>query len=139
MSPTANGRFVAAALSAVGRRFQAGARGPHSFDCSGLVIWAAREAGLDLGDHRGFMPGSPTTAAAFEQVFRDRFEPGDGSLGDVAAIQLGNWPRPRHCAIVLPDGELVHVDQRQGVEIIRADSLPGTVLSYHRLRWQLSP
>jgi cell wall-associated NlpC family hydrolase len=39
---------VQAALSKVGASYSYGATGPSSFDCSGLVMWAFRQAGVSL-------------------------------------------------------------------------------------------
>jgi peptidoglycan DL-endopeptidase CwlO len=49
--PPASGRAaeaVRAALSRLGRPYVWGATGPDRFDCSGLVQWAYRHAGIDL-------------------------------------------------------------------------------------------
>jgi len=40
--------IVEAARAALGRPYRAGAAGPDAFDCSGLVVWAARAAGQAL-------------------------------------------------------------------------------------------
>ncbi len=40
---------VKAALSKLGRPYVWGAKGPSSFDCSGLTQWAWRQAGVNLG------------------------------------------------------------------------------------------
>jgi cell wall-associated NlpC family hydrolase len=42
------GRMLRAALSKQGRPYVWGATGPDSFDCSGLVVWAWRQAGYRL-------------------------------------------------------------------------------------------
>jgi len=50
MPPASGGAAaaVAAALSRLGRPYVWGATGPDRFDCSGLVQWAYRQAGIDL-------------------------------------------------------------------------------------------
>ena len=40
--------FIRAALSARGKPYVAGASGPNSFDCSGLVSWAAAQVGVSF-------------------------------------------------------------------------------------------
>lgn len=60
-----------AVRAALGRPYEAGAAGPDSFDCSGLVVWAAAAAGIDL-------PRS--SYAQYETgiaVERDELAPGD--------------------------------------------------------------
>jgi cell wall-associated NlpC family hydrolase len=50
-APTASSKGAAAvqaALSKVGASYSYGASGPSSFDCSGLVMWAFRQAGVSL-------------------------------------------------------------------------------------------
>jgi peptidoglycan DL-endopeptidase CwlO len=48
-APSAKGQSaVAAALSKVGSPYRYGAAGPNSFDCSGLVMWALRQAGVSV-------------------------------------------------------------------------------------------
>ena len=41
-------RFVQAALAQAGKPYRGGGHGPSSFDCSGLVMWAARQVGVDF-------------------------------------------------------------------------------------------
>ncbi|GAA0617389.1 C40 family peptidase [Streptomyces crystallinus] len=40
--------YVAVALQQVGKPYEWGATGPHSFDCSGLIVYAWRRTGYDL-------------------------------------------------------------------------------------------
>lgn len=42
-------RAVKAALAQLGKPYVWGSKGPNSFDCSGLVQWAYRQAGVQLG------------------------------------------------------------------------------------------
>jgi cell wall-associated NlpC family hydrolase len=63
-APTGNAASaVQAALSKVGAPYSYGATGPSSFDCSGLVMWAFKQAGVSL-PHSSFAQygmGSPVT------------------------------------------------------------------------------
>ena len=40
---------VKAALTKLGTPYVWGAKGPNNFDCSGLTLWAYRQAGITLG------------------------------------------------------------------------------------------
>lgn len=42
-------RAVQAALAQLGKPYVWGSKGPNSFDCSGLIQWAYRQAGVNLG------------------------------------------------------------------------------------------
>ncbi len=81
-----------AVRAAVGRPYEAGAAGPDSFDCSGLVVWAAAAAGID-------MPRS--SFAQYETgvaVARRELAPGDLVFFDT------NGPGPSDVGIVVgPD------------------------------------
>jgi cell wall-associated NlpC family hydrolase len=46
MTPAEIRAFLTAALSRVGKPYVWGAAGPDAFDCSGLVQWSMRQAGL---------------------------------------------------------------------------------------------
>ena len=75
---------VAAALSKVGASYSYGAVGPSSFDCSGLVMWAFRQAGITL-PHSSFAQygmGTPVTAIqAGDLVFFNTAGPGASDVG----------------------------------------------------------
>lgn len=45
--------IVQSALSKVGKRYIWGAKGPNSFDCSGLAFWAHKQAGITIGGASG--------------------------------------------------------------------------------------
>jgi len=67
-------RFVDIAVAQTGKPYVWGAEGPNAFDCSGLINYALRQAGVD--DAR-------TTAAGYQarfagsRVSRDQLKPGD--------------------------------------------------------------
>ena len=42
--------YLSALRRAVGAPYRYGGNGPDSFDCSGVVLWAMREAGVDVHD-----------------------------------------------------------------------------------------
>ncbi|WP_053640502.1 MULTISPECIES: NlpC/P60 family protein [unclassified Streptomyces] len=84
---------VAAARSAVGRPYVWGATGPSAFDCSGLMVWSYRQAGIGL----------PRTSAAQRyagrQVPLSQARPGDlvTYRGDAS-----------HVAIYVGNGQVIH-------------------------------
>jgi cell wall-associated NlpC family hydrolase len=82
-----------AVRAAVGRPYGAGASGPESFDCSGLVRWAARRAGLDLprSSFAQYDVGTPVPRAALapgDLVFFDTNGPGPSDVGVVIGDDL---------------------------------------------------
>jgi peptidoglycan DL-endopeptidase CwlO len=86
------------ALGKVGAPYRYGASGPNAFDCSGLVSWAFKNAGVSL----------PRTSRAMSQVgtpvSRDDLQPGD----------LVFFYRPvSHVAIYIGDGKVVHASTRK--------------------------
>jgi cell wall-associated NlpC family hydrolase len=62
---------VAAALSRVGDTYVWGGSGPTDFDCSGLVMWAYAQAGLDLPHFSGAQYSDST------HISMSQLEPGD--------------------------------------------------------------
>jgi len=64
-------RAVAAAMSKLGRPYVWGASGPNSFDCSGLVQWAYRQAGVSTAHYTGAFWN------AYRHVNYNQLQPGD--------------------------------------------------------------
>ena len=86
------------AMSKIGAPYRYGAAGPNAFDCSGLVNWAFKNAGVTL----------PRTSRAMSQVgtpvARADLQPGD----------LVFFYRPvSHVAIYIGDGKVVHASNRR--------------------------
>ena len=78
--------LVSAARRALGRPYAAGADGPDRFDCSGLVVWAGRAAGIELprSSFRQFEQGRAVRRAdiaAGDLVFFDTNGPGPSDVG----------------------------------------------------------
>jgi peptidoglycan DL-endopeptidase CwlO len=93
--PSAAGAIaVQAALSKIGAPYVWGATGPDSFDCSGLVVWAYRQAGVSL----------PRTSrdqfAALRPITREELRPGD--------LVFAGSPTVHHVGIYIGDGMIVH-------------------------------
>ena len=94
LSPTTRQKIVAAALSRQGLPYVWGAAGPNSFDCSGLVQWAYRQAGILMprvaaeqfltGDHVPLADAQPGDLLFWT------YDPNDPGYVDHVAIYLGN-------------------------------------------------
>jgi cell wall-associated NlpC family hydrolase len=86
------------AMGKLGSPYRYGATGPSSFDCSGLVKWAYKKAGVSL----------PRTSRAMSKVgtpvSRDALRPGD----------LVFFYKPvSHVGIYIGDGKIVHASNRK--------------------------
>ena len=83
-----------AALAQLGKPYQWGATGPGSFDCSGLMVFAWRQAGVTL----------PRTSAAqhanLRSVSRSELQPGD--------LVFAGSPRVHHVGMYIGNGQIVH-------------------------------
>ncbi|WP_432126255.1 NlpC/P60 family protein [Streptomyces sp. bgisy082] len=84
---------VAAARGAVGRPYVWGATGPSAFDCSGLMVWSYRQAGISL----------PRTSAA--QRYAGRQVPlSQARPGDLVTYRSD----ASHVAIYVGNGQVIH-------------------------------
>ncbi|MEU2036135.1 C40 family peptidase [Nocardia amamiensis] len=81
-----------AALSKVGSPYVYGAAGPNAFDCSGLVQWSYRQAGVELPRTSGaqLAAGSPV------------------SLNDLQPGDLVSFYGGGHSGLYAGDGNIVH-------------------------------
>ncbi|GAB2914850.1 peptidoglycan hydrolase RipC [Rhodococcus aerolatus] len=82
-----------AALTRLGAPYSWGATGPDAFDCSGLVQWSYRQAGVSL----------PRTSQAQGQV-GTHVDPADLQPGDIVTF----YPGATHVGIYAGDGMIVH-------------------------------
>jgi peptidoglycan DL-endopeptidase CwlO len=84
---------VQAALTRIGSPYSWGGSGPNAFDCSGLVMWAFQQAGINLPH------SSQALSQGGQPVSRDNMQPGDlvTYYGDAS-----------HVAIYIGDGKMVH-------------------------------
>lgn len=106
---------VNAALTRVGAPYAWGASGPDAFDCSGLVVWAFRQAGLTLPR------SSEALASGGQPVAVHQMEPGD-------VISL--FPDASHVGIYVGGGRMIHA-QFEGLPVI-VESLRGAPI--HNVR-----
>jgi cell wall-associated NlpC family hydrolase len=92
--PAAEGMVaVQAALTRIGSPYSWGASGPSSFDCSGLVMWAFGQAGVNLPH------SSQALAQGGQAVSMDQMQPGD---------LITYYSDASHVAIYIGDGMMVH-------------------------------
>lgn len=84
---------VQAALTRIGSPYSWGASGPGSFDCSGLVMWAFGQAGVNLPH------SSQALAQGGQPVSMDQMQPGD---------LITYYSDASHVAIYIGDGMMVH-------------------------------
>jgi peptidoglycan DL-endopeptidase CwlO len=93
-APTAAAqKAVNAALSKLGSAYVWGATGPSTFDCSGLMQWAYKQAGISL-------PRTSSAQAGFgTSVSRDQLQPGD---------LVAYYSPVSHIGMYLGDGKMVH-------------------------------
>lgn len=94
-APRANASVaVEAALAQLGKPYKWGATGPNSFDCSGLMVYAWRQAGVTL----------PRTSASqfanLRSVSRSELQPGD--------LVFAGSPRVHHVGMYIGNGQIVH-------------------------------
>lgn len=101
-------RLALAVRHCLGKPYVYGARGPTAFDCSGLVQWLYRRAGLKL----------PRTA--IEQGRGGR-RAGPGLVfGDVLLFRSRTSPSGWHCGMYLARGYFVHAAGRDRGVIVSA-------------------
>ncbi|WP_431950063.1 C40 family peptidase [Nocardia lijiangensis] len=81
-----------AAMSKLGSPYVYGAAGPNSFDCSGLVQWSYRQAGMELPRTSGAQLGAGTAVSM-----------DDLQLGDLVSFYGGG-----HSGLYAGDGNVIH-------------------------------
>lgn len=87
-----------AALSKLGSAYYWGASGPNMFDCSGLVYWAHRQAGVSIG-----RTTANDYARAGKQISASQLQ-----AGDIVAFRSTGSSRYHHIAIYIGNGTVVH-------------------------------
>lgn len=111
------GQAAAAALSERGKPYVWGAKGPNSFDCSGLTQWAWAHAGVRLG------------ADTYSQVQQGiPVAPGDVRAGDLI-FPKGSWDNrgPGHVQLAISATEVVHAPQTG--DVVRIAPMPGAFVA----------
>ncbi|WP_442800129.1 C40 family peptidase [Nocardia sp. NBC_01730] len=105
-----------AAKSKVGAQYSWGAAGPRSFDCSGLVQWAFRQAGVEL-PRTSFEQSHVGAPVAFQNL-----EP-----GDIVVTANGG-----HVGIYAGDGKLLNAVQ-SGTPVSYTPLRPDMVVTARRI------
>ncbi|MFJ8719753.1 C40 family peptidase [Streptomyces violaceus] len=87
---------IKAAMGKVGRPYVWGATGPNSFDCSGLMVWAYKQQGVNL-------PRTSQSMASFGQpVSAKNIKP-----GDLVTSNWGSGPSS-HVGMYVGNGKILH-------------------------------
>lgn len=118
-------RVIRIAQRQIGDRYILGANGPRAFDCSGLILYAFREAReLD------WIGGMPRTANGFEEWARrrDRFHRSRPVRGDLVI-----WNGGAHIGIYIGRGRAISALIR-GVRKHRVARFDGVLTGYVRVR-----
>lgn len=114
-----------AALSKLGRPYVWGAKGPNSFDCSGLTQWAWRQAGVQLGGD---------TYSQIKQCVA--VPPGQVRAGDLIfpldAFGEGGRSGPGHVQLAISDHQVVHAPTSG--DVVRVAPLPGRYIARRPVR-----
>ena len=100
------------ALDQMGKPYKYNTRGPDSFDCSGLVYYAYKSAGLTL----------PTSSSAQSQHEKGMTISNiyDLKVGDIVFFNTGNsYVAINHCGIYIGGGQFVHASSSAKSVIIR--------------------
>lgn len=120
------------ALGQLGKPYVFGAKGPESFDCSGLMQAAWAHAGV------------PISAGTTSQVHDGRAvaSPGELQPGDLVFIpgSLGSPANPRHVGIYAGHGLLVNAyDESTGVILERLDKWAPQIVAIQRVAEPFGP
>jgi peptidoglycan DL-endopeptidase CwlO len=108
---------VRAALAKLGRPYVWGAKGPNSFDCSGLTGWAWRQAGIQLG------------ADTYQQI-RDGIAvpPGQVRAGDLIFPKDSfDGAGPGHVQLAISPTQVIHAPQPG--DVVRIAPMPSSYVA----------
>lgn len=91
-------KIASLAVSKCGSPYYWGHSGPSTFDCSGLVYWAHKQAGLSLGRSTANSYAHSGKAVSYSQL----------QAGDVVCFRRSGSSRYHHIAIYIGGGNVVH-------------------------------
>jgi len=109
MPEGARSDLVQIALAQQGKKYRSGAKGPDYFDCSGLVYFTYRQAGISV----------PLTAEA-QGRYGAEISRAETQPGDLVLFRIKN---DDHIGIMVNGSDFVHASKSRGVAI---DSLEST-------------
>lgn len=103
---------INAAISKIGNRYVWGAKGPNTFDCSGLTYWAYLQAGINIGvstyDQQFAGLRTNCTMANFDGVNTTCWAPGD--------LVFLKYPTGQHVSLYVGQGIVVDAyNENKGV------------------------
>lgn len=101
--------IVQIALAQQGKKYRSGAKGPDYFDCSGLIYFTYRQAGIAV----------PLTADA-QGRYGAEISRGDARPGDLVLFKIKS---DDHIGIMVNGSDFIHASKSRGVAI---DSLEST-------------
>ena len=104
-------KFISVAADQMGKPYVWGASGPNSFDCSGLVTYALRQAGTSTGrlNAAGFSQNSAWEKISFDNLQR----------GDLIFYYNNSKTRVGHVGIVIGDGMMIDASSSNGKVVNR--------------------
>jgi cell wall-associated NlpC family hydrolase len=109
MPEGARSDLVQIALAQQGKKYRSGNKGPDYFDCSGLIYFTYRQAGISV----------PLTAEA-QGRYGAEIPRGEVQPGDLVLFKIKN---DDHIGIMINGSDFVHASKSRGVAI---DSLEST-------------
>lgn len=89
-------KVIEAALTREDAKYRAGGSGPHAFDCSGLVKWSYKQAGVSLKH------GTANQIKQVERISKKELKPGDLVFSGRANGGI------QHVSLYIGDGKVIH-------------------------------
>ena len=108
-------KFIKAAQSKLGCEYVLGGRGPKTFDCSGLVYYCLRQAGVST---------IRMTASGFSKKasWKNISSYSDVQKGDILFFKSDTSSSVSHCAIYIGSGTMIDASSGNGAVVKRAVS-----------------
>lgn len=113
---------IAAALTKENARYRGGAIGPNAFDCSGLVLWAYAQAGVDLPH------GTSKLLPSVQRISRDELKPGDLIFSGRSGGGV------QHVALYIGNNQVIHATYASASRAnqVRIDDIDGSWVMVHK-------
>lgn len=110
------------AVDLIGRPFENGGRGPHGFDCWGLVREVYARRGVLLDDYRIDAMDFPAVGAEIDQQRVKWVEVAKPEPYCIVLIRFNSPSHPNHIGVCLDKNHFIHAREKAGVCIDRLDS-----------------